>query len=75
MYDKWSARASRLIFAFLAVLVAYLAFKYALGIFFPFLVAWGIGATVSFFASKSERKFKGKKKCWSIFWSKQFRNR
>ena len=72
MYDKWNARASRLVVAFLSVLIVYFTFKYALGIAFPFLVAWSIGATVAFFARVSERKFKGKKKYWSIFYISVF---
>ena len=68
MCDKWSARASRLICVALVLLGVYLAFKYAVGIFLPFLAAWAIGAAVSFLAGKSAKKFKGSKKCWRVFY-------
>ena len=68
MNDKWSERASRFLCLALMGILLYLAFRYAIGIVLPFLIAWGISSVVAFLARKSEAKFKGSRKSWRVFY-------
>lgn len=66
--DKWDICASKLICVALVLIGTYVLFKYGISVIIPFLTAWLIGVLISSLAKRSTKAFRGRQRCWSIFY-------